>query len=93
MKGIKGANPLNIDSTDIQQFFDECNDNEGRTSKTMVLDYIIKRMYFTYDDMDNTKMCVIGLKDVEVRSNIGNEELGDVNMVDNLDGKGFNFAF
>ena len=31
MKGIKGANPLNIDSTDIQQFFDECNDNEGRT--------------------------------------------------------------
>ena len=43
--------------------------------------------------MDNVKKCVIKSKDVLVISNIGREELDEWNMVDNLDGKGFNLAF
>jgi heterodisulfide reductase subunit B len=93
MKGIKNANPLNIDSIDIQKFINECDENEGLTYKNKVRDYIIKKVYFTYDDMDNVKKCVIELKDVLVISNIGREELDSWNMVDYLDGEGFKLAF
>lgn len=93
MKGIKNANPLNIDSVDIQNFINECNENEGLTFKSKVRDYVIDKIYFTYDECDNVKKCVIKLKNVLVISNIGREELDEWNMVDNLDGKGFNLAF
>ena len=93
IKGIKNANPLNIDSVDIQNFINECNENEGLIHGCKVRDYVIDKLYFTYDEMDNVKKCVIKLKNVLVISNIGREELDEWNMVDNLDGKGFNLAF
>ena len=93
MKGIKNANPLNIDSIDIQRFIEECNVNEGLTYVCKIRDYVIDKVYFTYDEMDNVKKCVIKLKDVLVISNIGREELDEWNMVDNLDGEGFKLAF
>lgn len=93
IKGIKNANPLNIDSVDIQRFVNECNENEGLTYRCKVRDYVIDKLYFTYDEMDNVKKCVIKLKDVLIISNIGREELDEWNMVDNLDGNGFNLAF
>ena len=91
--GIKSANPLNIDSVDIQNFVDECNKNVGRTDTCRVRDYVINKLYFKYDECDNIQKCVIELKDVLVISNIGREELDEWNMVDYLDGEGFKLAF
>ena len=69
--------------------------NEGyiNASKIRFLDGEIKSLYFEYGEVGPTK-CVVKLKNVVTRSpDVGVEELGDVNLIDNLDGEGFKYAF
>ena len=95
MKNSDVKNFNTLCEVDMRKMIISAAHNEGyiKASQIRLLDGEIRSMYFEYEEGEAVR-CVVRLIDVVLRSpDVGVEELGSVNLVDNLDGEGFKYAF